>query len=96
MPGSTENACPGVERLAVAADDVGVFVLLDADAVAGAMDEVRAVAAVGDDAAGDAVDVLARRADGRGVDRGRCASCSTAYRSRNSPAARRRRSTRSA
>ena len=32
------------ERLAVAADDVRVLVLLDADAVTGAMDEVRPVA----------------------------------------------------
>ena len=34
----------GLERRAVARDDVGVFVLLDADAVAGAVDELLAPA----------------------------------------------------
>ena len=58
------------ERLAVATDQVGVLVLLQPDAVAGAVDEVRTVAAVVDEASGDGVDVLARRAHRGGVDRG--------------------------
>ena len=36
----------------------------------GAVDEVRPVAALGDERAGDGVDVLARSADRGGVDRG--------------------------
>ena len=38
-PGSTLNAMPGLERQRVAADDVGVFVHVEADAVAGAVQE---------------------------------------------------------
>ena len=56
----------GLERGAVARDDVGVFVLLDADAVAGAVDELLAPAGLGDDPAGGGVDLLARRADDGG------------------------------
>ena len=55
---------PGGERPLVALDDVRVLVLLHADAVAGAVDEVLAVPGVGDDPPADPVDVLARRADG--------------------------------
>ena len=51
------------ERAVVALDDVRVLVLLHADAVTGAVHEVLAVAGVGDDLAGGAVDVLAGRAD---------------------------------
>src|SRR5690606_16126871 len=53
----------------VAGDDVGVLVLLDADAVPGPVDEPVAVAGLGDDAARHGVDLLARRADGGGGDR---------------------------
>ena len=70
MPGSTEKAWPGASASQLPADDVRVLVLLDADAVAGAVDEVVAVAALGDDAPGDGVDVLARRADDRRRHRG--------------------------
>ena len=39
MPGSIEKAWPATSGVGVAGDDVGVLVLLDADAVAGAVDE---------------------------------------------------------
>ena len=55
---------------AVADDDVGVLVLLDADAVAGAVDEPLAVPGVGDDVAGGGVDGLRRGADPAGRHRG--------------------------
>ena len=60
----------GRQRGAVARDDVGVLVLLDADAVTGAMDELLAPARVGDDPAGGGVDLLARGADDGGRHRG--------------------------
>ena len=63
MPGSTLNAWPGSSGSVLPDDDVGVLVLLHADAVARAMDELLAEAGRGDDVAGGAVDVLARRAD---------------------------------
>ena len=65
MPGSMLNAWPGCERQVVAGDDVRVLVRLDADAVAGAVDEPVAEPGVGDHVARGGVDVLARRADGR-------------------------------
>src|SRR5205814_452507 len=58
----------GGDPLAVSGDDERVLVLLEADAVAGAVDEVGAVAAVGDDAAGHGVDVLGRYAGAHGAD----------------------------
>ena len=60
-PGSTEKAWPGDQRQGVAGDDVGILVLLEADAVAGAVDERVAVAARGDDRPGRPVDRLAGR-----------------------------------
>ena len=56
MPGSMEKAWPATSGLRLPGDDVGVLVLLDADAVAGAVDEPLAVAGVGDDVAGGGVD----------------------------------------
>src|SRR5438067_2065972 len=67
-PRFDRKGVPRGQRVAVAADDVRILVLLQPDAVAGAMDEVLAVAAVVDDAAGDGVDVLACRADPGGID----------------------------
>ena len=51
---------PGSSELGVAGDDVRLLVRLQADAVAGAVDEVLAVAGGGDDVAGGGVDRLAR------------------------------------
>ena len=73
MPGSIENACPGTSRVGVAGDDVRIFVGFDADAVTGAVDEVVAVAVLGDDAPADGVDFFARRTHDRRVDR--CRLC---------------------
>ncbi len=56
--------------LTVASHDVGVLVLLESDPVAGAVDEVLAVAPLGDDAPGHRIHVLARGADHGGVDGG--------------------------
>src|SRR5205085_168539 len=53
------------ERLAVAAHDVGVLVLLEPDPMTGAVHEPLAIAAVADELAGYTVDVLARRAHHR-------------------------------
>ena len=61
----------GDQLQVVADDDVGVFVGLDADAVAGAVHEELAVAGVVDHPAGGGVDVLAGRADRRRGDPGR-------------------------
>ena len=55
-----------LQRVAVAGHQIGVLVLLEADAVPGAVHEVRPVATLVDDAAGNGVDVLAR-----GTHRGR-------------------------
>ncbi len=49
----------GDQRLAVAPHQVGVLVLVEADPVAGAVDEGVAVAPFGDELAGHGVDVLA-------------------------------------
>src|SRR5579864_7045476 len=65
--GLDREGVAGRDRLAVPADQVGVLVLLQPDTVAGAVDEVRPVAALLDDAAGHGVDVLARRAARRGL-----------------------------
>ena len=70
MPGSIEKAWPGSSGVRVAGDDVRVLVLLDADAVAGAVDELLAPAGLGDDPPGRGVDLLARRADDRRGHRG--------------------------
>ena len=59
----------GREQQVVAFDDVRVLVRLDADAVAGAVDELLAVSGSGDDRPGRGVDVFAGRADGRRLDR---------------------------
>src|SRR5690606_24613481 len=56
----------GLQRFSVAGDDVRVLVAFDADAVAGAVDEVVAVAGLGDDVAGGGVDRLARDAGADG------------------------------
>ena len=58
----------GFECQRVALDDVGILVLLHADAVAGAVDEVLAVARLVDDRTGRPVDILTRRADHPGGD----------------------------
>src|SRR5205807_1852989 len=55
------------QTFAVAGHDVRVLVLLQPDAVARAVHEVRPVPALGDDAAGDGVDVFARNARARGA-----------------------------
>ena len=44
MPGSMLKAMPGLERQVVARDDVGLLVVVEPDAVAGAVDEALAVA----------------------------------------------------
>src|SRR5207248_5651908 len=62
-PGLDREGVPGPQGLAVAADEVGVLVLLEADAVARAVHEVGPVPALGDQPAGDRVDVLARCTD---------------------------------
>ena len=69
MPGSIEKAWPGASARVVALHDVGVLVLLDADAVARAVEELLAVARVGDDHPRGGIDVLARGADRGGGDR---------------------------
>ena len=85
MPGSTEKAWPGSKRLGVAPDDVGVLVLLQADAVAGAVDEVLAVAGVGDDVAGHAVDPSSHGVPtDAAATAAAWASCRTAYSATNS------------
>src|SRR5690606_24389032 len=58
------------ERLLLALDHVGRLVRGDADAVPGAVDEVLAVAGVGDDRAGRPVDVLAGGAGAHGAESG--------------------------
>src|SRR5437016_9853390 len=59
--GLDREGVAGHERLTVAADEVRVLVLLEPDAVPGSVDEIGSVAALVDEAAGDAVDVLAWR-----------------------------------
>ena len=46
MPGSTEKAWPAASGVSVARHQIGILVLLDADAVAGAVDEVLTEAGV--------------------------------------------------
>ena len=58
MPGSMLNALPTSSGRVVARHDVRILVALEADAVAGAMDEVLAEAGVGDHLAAGRIDVL--------------------------------------
>ena len=69
MPGSMLNAWPGFERLPVARHEVRLFVGLEPDAVAGAVDEPLAEPTGGDHPPGGRVDLLARRPDRRGLHR---------------------------
>ena len=63
------NAWPGSSGSRLPDDEVRVLVRLEPDAVPGAVDEAVAEPAGGDDAARGGVDLLARRADGRGAHR---------------------------
>ena len=72
------------QRLRIGFDQVRLLVGLQSDAVAGAMGEQRSVAGVGDDFAGDAVDVPRRNPGSNGVAGRGLASWRTAYRSWNS------------
>ena len=58
MPGLNREGVARDEDLPVPDHQIGVLVLLDADPVTGAVDELLAVAGLGDDPAGHAVDVL--------------------------------------
>ena len=78
MPGSIEKACPA-RAARSSGDEVRILVLLEADAVTGAVDEAIAGARRGDGRPGDGVDRLARRADHGGRRRAGWASWSTAY-----------------
>src|SRR5271165_1539928 len=51
---------PGLERLRVSRDEIGVLVLLDADPVTGPMEEVLSESCVVDDLSGHPIDVLGR------------------------------------
>ena len=76
--GLDREGVPGDEPVAVADHDVGVLVLLDADAVAGAVHEEVAVAGVVDDVAGRGVDRLAEVPTWPAATAAAWASCSTA------------------
>ncbi len=69
-PGLDAERVPGHQLEWVSRDDVGILVLLEPDAVAGAVDEELAVTSVGDDLPGRVVDVLARGPHGRRGDSG--------------------------
>ena len=79
MPGSIENAMPGSRTASLPATMYGSSWVSSADAVAGAVDEVLAVAGRGDDVARGGVDRLrASRPGGRRRTAACWASCSTA------------------
>src|ERR1700742_5392523 len=69
-PGLDREAHPRLDRPRLALDHVRRLVRRLADPVAGAVDEVLAVAGVGDDLAGRAVDLLAGHAGAHGLEAG--------------------------
>src|SRR4051812_42808287 len=69
-PGLDREAHARNERLLLALDHVRRLVGGDADAVAGPVDELFAVARIGDDLTGGPVDVLARHSGSHGLDAG--------------------------
>ena len=70
MPGSIEKHMPGCKRLGLSLDHVGRLVRGHADAVPRAVQELLAVAGLGDDAPTGAVDLLTGHARPDGLETG--------------------------